>query len=178
LIYPATPTIATSEKVPAGAVISITPPVGTKVAPDHGVVLVVSSGHAPVKIADVTKLLFPAAQKALLAQHFTVTRAPDDFSSTVTIGRVISTEPAIGTAAPFGSAVVVHISKGPDLVEVPDVTFETFSQAKADLQSAGLSVGTLIHFNSDASVVMDQSPSSGRVARGTSVDLAFNPRTG
>ncbi len=103
---------------------------------------------------------------------------PDEFSSTVSSGRVIRTGPVAGKDAPYGSTVGVVVSKGPDYVTVPDVRFETFTQAKADLVAHGLTNGALHRFNSDSSVVVSQDPQGGRLVRGSSVDLTFNPRTG
>ncbi len=56
LIYPATPATHTSESIPAGTVISVTPGAGKNVAPDTKVTVVVSSGHAPVPVPDVSGL--------------------------------------------------------------------------------------------------------------------------
>ncbi len=179
LIAPAAPPSATSEMIPPGYVISVDPPGGTSVAPDKSVTVLLSSGHAQVKIPDVSGQLFPDASKALTAAKFKVVRAPDDvFSSTVTIGRVVKATPAVNTTAPYGSTVTLFISKGPDRVPVPDVRFETYAQARSDLAARGLVHGALKGFNSDASVVIGQDPLSGKLARGSPVDLTFNPRTG
>ncbi len=179
LIAPAAPPSATNETIPTGYVISVDPPGGTSVAPDGSVKVLLSSGHAPVKIPDVSGQLFPDASKALVAAKFKVVRAPDDvFSPTITIGRVVKATPAVNTTAPFGATVTLFISKGPDLVGVPDVRFETYAQARSDLAARGLVHGALKDFNSDASVVIGQNPLGGELARGSSVDLTFNPRTG
>jgi eukaryotic-like serine/threonine-protein kinase len=178
LIYPANPPTQPNELIAKGSVVSIRPDQGKSVPPDQAVQVVLSSGHAPVKVPDVTKFLFAAAETALTKAHFLVKQVPDEFSSTVPAGRVIRTGPKAGVEAPYGSTVGVVVSKGPDYVEVPDVRFETFAQAKADLQRNGLTYGALKHFNSDSSVVMSQDPRGGRLVRGSSVDLTFNPRTG
>ena len=56
--------------------------------------VVLSSGHAPVPVPDVTKKTFADAVKALKAAHFKVKRADqDEFSPTVPSGSVISSDP-------------------------------------------------------------------------------------
>jgi beta-lactam-binding protein with PASTA domain len=139
--------------------------------------VVVSSGHAPVKVPDVAKKPFADAAKALTAAHFSVKRAPtDDFSPTVKRGDVIGTDPGKGASAPFGSIVTVHVSKGPDLVLVPDVTFETIEQATTDLAAAGLQVGTVANYR-PGGVVMTQDPTGGtdkKVTRNSQVDLVLS----
>jgi serine/threonine-protein kinase len=180
LLY-VTPATATSEKIAAGNVISIIPPPGTKVPPDKSVVVLLSSGHAPVTIPDVTKLLFPAASKVLTDAHFRVVRAPADvFSSAITIGRLVSTDPAVTTTAPYGSTIVVHVSKGADLVLVPDVTIETLQQATSDLEAQGLLVGNVANYRADG-VVESQSPlgTQGiKLVRGSKVDLVLKKSRG
>ena len=99
----------------------------------------------------------------------------DEFSATVKKGDVIGTEPpAIGTSAPYGSTVVVHVSKGPDLVVVPDVTFETIEQATSDLDDAGLQVGDGRATTGPDGVVVSQDPRAA-TAQGAA-RLAGRPR--
>ena len=130
LIYAATPTTQYDDTIVAGNVISVTPAPGAQIAPDGTVKVVVSSGHAPVQIPDVSNLSYADAVSALTAKNFKPRRADtDEFSDTVAAGNVTRTEPAIGANAPFGSEVVVHVSKGPDLVLVPSVFGMTFTDA-------------------------------------------------
>jgi serine/threonine-protein kinase len=180
LLYPAKPTTESSETVPKGAVLRITPDAGTQVKPDQQVQVVLSSGHAPVPVPDVEGLSYAQAASRLQAAHFTVQRGDDQFSSTVKRGKVAGTEPPTGTTAPYGSTVVVHVSKGPDLVVVPDVTFETIEQATADLATVGLEVGNVSNYR-PGGIVRSQDPVGGvgkKVPRGSQVDLVLNGRGG
>lgn len=180
LIYAATPSTQPSETTAAGYVVSVSPDVGAPVAPDTTVSVVLSSGHAPVPVPDVSKQPYADAVRTLTAAKFKVTRAPDAFSPTVARGDVIGTDPPAPTSAPYGSTVVVHVSKGADLVLVPDVTFETIKQATADLAAAGLQVGNVKNYRPDG-VVMSQDPVGGtdaKVPRGTQVDLVLKKRGG
>ena len=52
------------------------------------------------------------------------------------------------------------MSKGPDLVLVPDVTFESIEQATADLQSQGLQVGNVSNYR-PGGIVESQQPDGG-----------------
>jgi serine/threonine-protein kinase len=181
LIYAITPATRPSETVLAGNVLQVTPNVGTSVPPDQAVTVVLSSGHAPVPVPDVSNKSVAAATTMLEAAHFKVKRAPaPEFSSTVDRGDVIGTDPASDAKAPYGSTVIVHVSKGPDLVVVPDVTFETIEQATSDLASAGLQVGNLRNYHFGG-IVMSQDPAGGNdvtVARGSSVDLVLKKAHG
>jgi len=53
---------------------------------------------------------------------------------------VISTTPASGAQAPYGSAVTVTVSTGPPPTPVPNVIGDSVSQATSALQQDGLSV--------------------------------------
>jgi len=181
LIYSTTPATRPSETVPSGNVLQVTPGVGTSVSPDQTVTVVLSSGHAPVPVPDVSKKSVAVATTMLEAAHFKVKRAPAaEFSATVDRGDVIGTTPAINAKAAYGSTVIVHVSKGPDLVLVPDVTFETIEQATIDLEAYGLQVGNVRNYR-PGGVVMSQDPrggDGGKLLRGSSVDRVLRKAHG
>ncbi len=125
------------EEVPAGTVLG-TEPSGR--APRDGLVtLVVSDGPAPVKVPDVAAghPSYDDAADALRAVRLTPSRV-DEFSDSVDEGRVIRTEPAAGQLAPRDSEVKVVVSKGPELVTVPDVRHLSLDAAFSRLESVGL----------------------------------------
>ena len=105
--------------------------------PDSKVKLVVSRGHGPVQVPDVRGLSFADAKTALEAQHFTVGAPVSDFDNTGAVpkDKVIGTDPGANSRAPYGSAITVHVSKGPDLVPVPDLKGKTLTQAQSILVS-------------------------------------------
>ncbi len=79
------------------------------------------------------------AQVALQKLGFTVEvqRIPDN---TVPAEHVISTLPGPNASAPKGSTVVLQVSTGPKIAEVPDVGDKPESQARAILEKAGFTV--------------------------------------
>jgi len=86
-----------------------------------------------------TSYSFAQAQAALQAVGLTATQNSQS-SPTVPSGQVISTTPASGASAPYGSAVTVNVSTGPPTTTVPNVIGDTVSQATSALQQQGLSV--------------------------------------
>jgi serine/threonine-protein kinase len=163
--------------VPAGHVISVQPNPGTKLVPDAPnakLTLVVSKGHAPVEVPDLRGASFEDAKAELEDRNFTVPDPVLDFDNEVEEGRVIGTEPGAGTQAPFGSQVIVHVSKGPDLVTVPDLRDMTLDQASDALERAGLQLGDRLIGYRPGAVVRASNPARGeRVPRSSSVDLDF-----
>ncbi len=95
----------------------------------------------------------------------------EEFSDDVEAGIVIGTEPGAGAEAPRDSTVVVVVSKGPDLVTVPDVsTVGSLAEAVALLEEAGLVAGDVQ--GPAAGRPSSSSPGAGeQVRRGSEVDI-------
>jgi eukaryotic-like serine/threonine-protein kinase len=92
-------------------------------------------------------------------------------------GNVIDQSPPGGGQAREGSTVTLTVGSGAASVQVPDVTQQSFTEASAELQDAGLAVGTTFDVPSDtvADVVLEQSPTAGtEVERGTPVELGLS----
>ena len=147
-------------------------PRGQASAPrDSSVKLLVSDGPAPVGVPDVSGKSFADASSALTDLGFTVTRK-DDFSATVASGKVVGTDPAANQGAARGSQIAVIVSKGPEMVTVPDLKGSTLDAATQKLQSLGFQIDTSGYLN--GRVVRAQDPSAGAVvAKGTKVTLFF-----
>ncbi|MET0921024.1 MAG: PASTA domain-containing protein [Acidimicrobiia bacterium] len=161
----------TDETVPFDTVIS-TEPSGSTAPKESVITLVVSDGPAPVQVPDVSGLTYDAAAQKLAAARFAVTRAADEFSSTVESGKVIGTNPAVGTMAPRDSSVAIVVSKGPELVEVPTVVGLSLEAAQAKLVAAGFEVDTVGYL--PGRVVRSSNPAAGsKVGKGTKVTLTF-----
>jgi eukaryotic-like serine/threonine-protein kinase len=159
------------ETVPADGVIGTDPADGADAPRDSTVQLLVSDGPAPVSVPDESGKSFDEASQALTALGFTVARA-DDFDPTVPSGKVIGTDPAAGQSAPRGSQVTIHVSKGPEMVKVPNVVGQTLDAATQQLQSLGFQVDTQSYL--PGRVVRAQDPAAGTsVEKGKTVTLFF-----
>ncbi len=110
----------------------------TKAPYDSTITIVPSLGHQPGTVPAIpTTYTYALAAAALEAVGFTATENQTS-SATVPSGNVISTTPASGAQAPYGSAVTVNVSTGPPTVAVPDVQGDSVAQATTALQGAGL----------------------------------------
>jgi beta-lactam-binding protein with PASTA domain len=159
------------ETVPVDGVIGTDPPGGTKAPRDSVLTLLVSDGPAPVPVPDVSGQTFDRASQQLTAAGFTVSRS-DDYSDTVAKDTVIGTDPAAGQGANRGSQVVVHVSKGPEMVTVPNLVGATLEAAQTKLQSLGFEVDTQSYL--PGRLVRAQSPAAdASVTKGTTVTLFF-----
>jgi serine/threonine-protein kinase len=158
----------------AGTVASEAPGAGTLVAKGSTVTINVSSGPVPPASGQVPYVLGLAAQAAkgrLQAAGFKVITAKQS-SSTVSKNSVISINPPAGSTGARGSDVVMTISSGPPPVVVPGVIGQTLQLAEFLLQKQGL-IPKLIEQASSSPVgtVLAQSPSSGKLPKGSTVTL-------
>jgi beta-lactam-binding protein with PASTA domain/tRNA A-37 threonylcarbamoyl transferase component Bud32 len=162
---------ATSVDVPKGAVIQTRPDQGTVLKADDVVTVVVSAGKPKVEVPDVAGRRAEAAEAALADAHLEV-RPERVFDDDVPEGRAVGTDPGSGSDVPWGSAVVLRVSKGPDLVEVPQVVGLSKKEAEQRLREAGLEAHYVFPVGSR---VVEQSPGPGEKAkRGSGVRLLLN----
>ncbi|GAA0649489.1 Stk1 family PASTA domain-containing Ser/Thr kinase [Streptomyces thermocarboxydovorans] len=128
-----------SGTVPRGSVISTEPGKGTKVRGGAAVALTVSKG-SPVDVPDVTGDDLADARAALREAGLKVKVAPERVNSEHEAGQVARQDPGPGVRAAEGDTVTLTLSKGPEMVEVPDVTGDSVDEAREKLEAAGFEV--------------------------------------
>jgi serine/threonine-protein kinase len=128
-----------SSSMPRGLVLATDPPANTSLHRDAAVDVIISRGPRPITIPDFTGRSAKAAEKRLGKLGFTVDASDTEFSDTVAKGTVISQDPSSGTGHK-GDAITLVVSKGPELVTVPDVVRSGLSDAQATLEAAGFQV--------------------------------------
>jgi serine/threonine-protein kinase len=159
-----------SEEVPAGVVISLGEDVPAELPKGSAVPLVVSKGPKPRAIpAGLAGKTFDEAKAALEGVQLKAKKV-DEFSDDVEKGRVIRTEPGEGQTAPRDSEVSVVVSKGPDVVEVPQVRGMSLKEAVAALEQAGLDVGDVFG-PADGEPFLTNPEARTKVRRGTTVHI-------
>jgi serine/threonine-protein kinase len=157
--------------VAKGNVAATRPAKGTVLKGDQVVTLVISTGRPPVGVPDVRGRSVEEAQAILGAAHLQA-RPQQVFDDNVPKGRAAGTEPGGGSTVAWGSTVVLKVSKGPDLVEVPQVVGLSKKEAAQRLREAGLKARFLLPVGSR---VVEQSPAAGEQAkRGSDVRLLLN----
>jgi beta-lactam-binding protein with PASTA domain len=172
-----------SEEVPAGVVIrwqvqddaALT--AGAQVLPDTAIVITPSLGPEPRPAPDLANLSADEATAALDALQLVGAQGEDVFSNDVEAGRVVAQDPAVGTPVERGGTVTFQLSKGPDLVAIPDLTGLSYPAAQEALTEAGFSVGSLLGTTEGTfvsiSVNGDETQAGATFPRGTTVDLIF-----
>jgi beta-lactam-binding protein with PASTA domain/tRNA A-37 threonylcarbamoyl transferase component Bud32 len=159
-----------SEEIPLDVVIGVAGGVPAELPKGAAVPLVVSSGPAPRTVpSGLVGGTFEEAQAALAGVQLRAKQV-DEFSDTVEKGRVIRVEPGEGEQAPRDSEVSVVVSRGPDLVTIPDVGGMSLEEAVAAIEGAGLTVGDAFGPANGRPFATD--PEAGtQVKRGATVDI-------
>jgi serine/threonine-protein kinase len=153
-----------SETVAAGRVLAISPKFNTVVKPGTLVNFAVSKGKKPIAVPNLTGKTYRDANKALRKLGFTVGRT-DQYDEKVAEGKVISQTPNSGTLFAKDKVKLV-VSKGPPLVDVPDVKRKSTSDAQQILTAAGFIVQVQkAPFNLGLNIVAAQSPGAGQKAQ-------------
>ncbi|MEV0255488.1 Stk1 family PASTA domain-containing Ser/Thr kinase [Streptomyces sp. NPDC050732] len=128
-----------SENIDKGSVISTDPRAGFTRKAGSAVALVVSKGR-PVEVPDVTGESQAEATEDLEDAGLKVEIAPARVHSDEDKGDVVRQSPAENETVAEGDTVELTISKGPPMVEVPDVTGMSVDEAKDELEGAGFEV--------------------------------------
>lgn len=157
-------TTENSEEYELGTIMRQEPPAGTRVKKGTAIDIVVSAGVAMVEVPNVVSMTEADAIAAIEGAQLEVALPIGrEYSKDVPEGQVISSEPAAGAQVPKGSKVAIVVSKGTQLVKVPDVTGKPKADAQRILEQAGFKV-KVVEAYSDAvakGMVVSQDPSPG-----------------
>lgn len=149
-----------SEDAAAGEVVRTDPEAGTERHPDTAVAIVVSKG-SPVDVPDVTGLSVEDATDALDEEGLKAKVLPDRVNSPEDAGDIAHQSPAEGQEAAEGDAITLKVSKGPRMIDVPDVTGKDVDDARGELEEAGFEVKVDRPFLSFSDTIASQSVDGG-----------------
>ncbi len=127
------------ENIELGKVISSSPAAGKMVKPKTEVDLKVSKGPAPIKVVSYVDKPFTEAKAYYEGQGLVVQVSAEKNNSKIAAGNVISSDPKDGTV-PKGGTISFVVSKGPVMVEVPNVIGMNANQAEKALTDVGFKV--------------------------------------
>ena len=165
-----------SETVPTGRVMSTDPSGGDNITRDGTVTATLSRGPERHKVPVLRGMSLDAAQAAIQDAHLAYGDAKYVYDDKVAKDVVLRSDPAIGTSLRRDAAVDVVVSKGPPPVKVPDVTGDNADDAVRTLKKLHLKAD-ISRENSDSvdrGDVISQSPDSGKLRRGQTVDLVVS----
>ena len=133
------------------------------------VTIVVSKGPEPVRVPSVEGRTRAEAEEALSSAGLLV-KVREAFHDEVPRGVVIRQDVAAGSTAARGDTVTLTVSKGPELIEVPNVEGLRRDEAERRLKAAGFAVRFIDFPGKRGSRVIEQDPDGGeRRRRGSTV---------
>ncbi len=159
-------------------VVGTDPPAGSVSATSPVVVtLIVSTGPPLVAVPNVVGSAEASAAAALEAAQLTP-NVNQVYNPKVKAGLVYKTDPAAGAMVTKQTLVQIYVSKGAQMVAVPDVTGKSKSLAISELKAAGFDVNTPV-YHSDSTVasghVISQDPTADSAQPlGTSVTITVS----
>ncbi|MCG3042244.1 Stk1 family PASTA domain-containing Ser/Thr kinase [Streptomyces sp. S1A] len=158
-----------SGKVERGSVARTEPGAGSVRRPGTAVALVLSKG-ARVEVPGVVGEDEGTARQRLEEAGLKVRTAPERVFSEEDEGTVARQSPREGAVAAEGDTVTLTVSKGPEMIEVPDVEGLEESEARQALEEAGFEVKVRRVFFTGT--VFDQSVAAGeRAPRGSEITV-------
>lgn len=162
------------DTIEKGIIIDQKPAAKIKIKPGKDaytkVEFIVSNGVEEVIIPEDIKFKDYLEVQILLRDELKLKpREVSEYNDEVAQGRVIRTEPKIGSSVKVGSEVIIYKSLGPDLkdVKVPDLTNMTMDEARHALLSLNLSIGRIYPEDRDGykGRIIDQEPKPDTVVK-------------
>lgn len=173
----ASTTEAYSEDVPAGSILTTDPQAGAGIAPGGTVAATISLGPERYAVPDVQGTTPAEATEALVSAGLATGGRVEVFDNAVPAGQVASTDPAIGDLVAPDTPIDLLISKGPEPVEIEDVTGRKQGVATKRLEETGLQVTASEAFSESVADgrVVSVNPAPGTVVdSGTTVELVVS----
>ena len=166
-------TDAYSEDIPPGQVISQSVAAGTSLAHDSTVDVVLSKGREPRTVPSLTGKGASAAKSSIEALGL-VASPTEAYSDTVPEGQVISQQTREGSTVYRGDSVSYTVSKGPEMVTVPDVVGLQRQEAHDKLEGAGFTVQEDLILGGFFNTVRSSDPAGGsKVKKGSTVTISI-----
>ncbi|MGW1742863.1 Stk1 family PASTA domain-containing Ser/Thr kinase [Nocardia sp. NPDC001965] len=158
---------------PEGTLARIDPGPGTVLPAGARVQIWKSNGSKPVQLPDLRAATPEQARQKLTDLGLTVSGERPVYDKLVEVGRVVGTDPTVGTTVDAGSSVTLLVCEA---VTMPSVMGKKVSDARQTLESLGLTVQVRQLAPLDSSAVVSQNPpANANVEPGTTVTIVAFP---
>jgi serine/threonine protein kinase len=172
--------VDSADQQPEGHVFKQDPEPSTKVKSDRIITLYVSKGQQSITMPNLAQLSLDYAKRSLKDAKLKDSdyQIIETYNNSVDKGKVFAQEPDPGTTiVPGKTPVKIYVSKGPEMVTVPNVIGKNVNDATNRLVQAGLSVSGIDkeQSNEPADTVIRMSPQAGtQVAKGEQIRLVIS----
>ncbi len=177
-----------SDVVEKGRVITQSIPADERIAVQTQITLAVSLGSlneetALLKVPDLTGMTKEKALKLLgkLKEQagftFVLGEVKNKYSAEVEKGKIISQKPKAGETVRTNEPIRIVLSKGPEMVQIPELVYLTKDQATGKLEKAGLQAEVVTEYSEQAAagLVIRQGVKAGsKAAKGSRVTITVS----
>jgi serine/threonine-protein kinase len=130
--------VAYSDRVDSGEVLVQHPAEDLALEPGKPIEVLISAGPGRLRVPDVQGLPQAAAVEMLRTAGIPVGGVRRVAGEGLEAGSVVATVPPVGTPLAAGDSIVLAVSRGGTVVEVPDLVGKSAEEARAVLRSVGL----------------------------------------
>ena len=151
--------VETSEDVKEGYVIRTEPEAGVTLRDGSPVTLYISAGREirTASMPDLINATRDSAETTLDNQQLALNIEIEEvFDSVVAKGRVVKTEPAVGSKIKTGDEVTLYISKGPEMKYMPNLVDMDITSAYDVLKKAGFVKTPVIQYDFSDTIEKDR----------------------
>ncbi|MFL4475760.1 PASTA domain-containing protein [Paeniglutamicibacter sp. MACA_103] len=159
-----------SEEVDKGVVLGHDPEPGKKLRRGSKIALVISRGPAPVDVPSLAGMTPKQADDELKQAGLKGKSSGKEYNTEVRAGDIISQKPA-GGQVERGTTVEYVVSRGPRMIEVPNMQGKQIGEARRELESLGFEVQVEELLGGFFGTVRSQDPSGGKAPQGSTVRL-------
>jgi serine/threonine-protein kinase len=163
--------------IPANVVLQEDPPAGSRQKRGTAVVLALSGGQRSAEVPVTTNMSQQQARISIENTGLTLGTVTEQLADQPR-GLVIASSPPAGTNVQLPGSVDIVLSKGPAVVQVPDLYGRTVGEARSMIEQLGLRVAGISRDTSSLqpeNTVIRQQPSAGQtVSAGGPVSLTVS----
>lgn len=157
----------------AGIVLQLSVEQGKTLPHNTEIELTVSKGPEPIEIPGVVGKTQADAESELAKYELTAV-VKEAFDGSVPKGEVISQDPSASAAGHRGDSVTITVSKGPEMIEVPDVIGKSQAAAREALEGRGFKVKTEFYMGGIFDLVRTQSTDGGKtLPKGSTITVTI-----
>lgn len=159
-----------SDRYPMNAVIDHDPPPGRRVRENRVISVVISQGAQVVEVPDVMRRSLTEARFLLDQTRLRLGEVREDYDDQFPRGFVVSQDPQPLTRVALRTPINLIVSKGPELVTVPDLVGKPLDEARAILHRIGVALGQVAYApreDVEPGRIAEQTPRAGSQMRPT-----------
>lgn len=166
-----------SNAVKAGLIMEQNPGAGLKASKGSTIYVTTSKGPELIKVPDVANRSSEEASFVLGQASLEIGNIKRVFSDTIPQGIVISQSPNSGKKVPKGATIDLVVSKGEELISIPDLIGKNYSEVRKELKQLGLPLTRTKEYNDsvEKDAILRQSPPAGtEVKKGLTVSVVVS----